>query len=83
MTQAPLIHVARPEVARIHGLVQRLRKQYTGDPAAIRIVKAPLRISPLGAHIDHQLGQVSTILCKVSGRSFPGFSHFLDLISIR
>lgn len=59
MTKGALIHTARPEAERINGLVTRLRKQYTGDPAAIRIVKAPLRISPLGAHIDHQLGQVT------------------------
>lgn len=59
MTKGSLIHTARPEAERIDGLVTRLRKQYTGDPAAIRIVKAPLRISPLGAHIDHQLGQVT------------------------
>jgi galactokinase/galacturonokinase len=29
------------------------------DPTAIRVVKAPLRICPLGAHIDHQLGPVT------------------------
>lgn len=59
MTKAPAIHVARPEAARIDGLVERLRQQYTGDLAAIRIAKVPLRISPLGAHIDHQLGNVT------------------------
>lgn len=59
MTKGASIHTARPEAERIDGLVKRLRQRYRGDPAAIRIVKAPLRISPLGAHIDHQLGRVT------------------------
>ncbi|CAN5582672.1 galactokinase [soil metagenome] len=59
MTKTPSIDVARPEAERITGLVQRLRQQYTGDPALMRIAKVPLRISPLGAHIDHQLGNVT------------------------
>ncbi len=59
MTKTPTIHVARPEAERIDRLVQRLCQQYTGDPTAIRIAKVPLRISPLGAHIDHQLGNVT------------------------
>lgn len=40
-------------------LTTALRQRYTGDPSAIRVVRAPLRISPLGAHIDHQLGRVT------------------------
>lgn len=40
-------------------LIAALRKRYTGDLAEIRVVRAPLRISPLGAHIDHQLGRVT------------------------
>ena len=39
-------------------LTERLAQRHAIDPAAIRIVRAPLRISPLGAHIDHQLGRV-------------------------
>jgi galactokinase len=36
-----------------------LRRYYLGDPTAIRVLRVPLRISPLGAHIDHQLGRVT------------------------
>jgi galacturonokinase len=53
------VYYARPEHERIARLVARLQQQHAVSSAAIRIVKAPLRISPLGAHIDHQLGQVT------------------------
>lgn len=59
MHSAPPIYTARTDAERIDKLITRLRQTYPGDPAAIRIVKAPLRISPLGAHIDHQLGRVT------------------------
>jgi len=55
----PPIYSARSDQERIDRLLTRLRQSYTGDPATIRVVKAPLRISPLGAHIDHQLGRVT------------------------
>jgi galactokinase len=54
----PPIRQARPEAERIAQLIHQLRQQPGVDPAQIRIVRAPLRISPLGAHIDHQLGCV-------------------------
>lgn len=53
------LHYARPQVERVDELITRLHQVYKGDPAAIRVVRAPLRISPLGAHIDHQLGRVT------------------------
>lgn len=53
------LHYARPQAERVDELISALRRRYTGDPAAIRVVRAPLRISPLGAHIDHQLGRVT------------------------
>jgi galactokinase len=56
---APPIRAAQPEAEQIDILVSRLRQNYAVDSAAIRVVKAPLRICPLGAHIDHQLGLVT------------------------
>lgn len=53
------LHHARPQAERVEELIIALRRRYHGDPAAIRVVRAPLRISPLGAHIDHQLGRVT------------------------
>ena len=53
------LHQARPQAERVDELITALRRCYHGDPAAIRVVRAPLRISPLGAHIDHQLGRVT------------------------
>src|SRR3954471_12902389 len=55
----PPIYYARAEAARIDQLTTHLQRQYQVNPATIRIVRAPLRISPLGAHIDHQLGRVT------------------------
>jgi len=53
------LHHARPQAERVDELLTHLRRRYHGNPAAIRIVRVPLRISPLGAHIDHQLGRVT------------------------
>ncbi|HHJ06258.1 MAG TPA: hypothetical protein ENK24_02030, partial [Anaerolineae bacterium] len=55
----PPVKVARAEAEQIAGLVEHLKRNFAVDAADIRIVKAPLRISPLGAHIDHQLGPVT------------------------
>jgi galactokinase len=55
----PPIQIARSERDRVETLVDVLKKEFSVDPAQIRVVKAPLRISPLGAHIDHQLGIVT------------------------
>ena len=55
----PHLHHACPQAERVDELLTHLRRHYHGDPAAIRVVRAPLRISPLGAHIDHQLGRVT------------------------
>lgn len=56
---APPVRRSRPEQERIKTLVAHLTASYPVDPAAVRVVKAPLRICPLGAHIDHQLGPVT------------------------
>lgn len=52
--------VAPPaEADQIAQLLDRLRRMEGVDIAQARVVRAPLRISPLGAHIDHQLGIVT------------------------
>jgi galactokinase len=56
---SPPVKTPRPEAAQIEALVSRLQQNPAVDPAQIRLVKAPLRICPLGAHIDHQLGLVT------------------------
>ncbi|MFQ5577714.1 MAG: galactokinase family protein, partial [Anaerolineae bacterium] len=50
----PPLRTSRPEAEQIGALTTRLRV-----PGPVRVVKAPLRICPLGAHIDHQLGVVT------------------------
>ena len=60
-TGTPPVHVVRPETERMDILTRQLMRNHRVDPATIRVVRAPLRICPLGAHIDHQLGIVSGI----------------------
>jgi galactokinase len=56
----PPMRMARPEAERIERLVSALQRDDPAvNPATIRVVKAPLRVCPLGAHIDHQLGLVT------------------------
>jgi galactokinase len=40
-------------------LRQTVSRRYGARPSEVRIVRAPYRICPLGAHIDHQLGIVT------------------------
>jgi len=42
-------------------LRQELRRRYGVEPTSVQFVFAPYRICPLGAHIDHQLGQVTAL----------------------
>ena len=52
MTQSTeLLETLRREVVRRHG----------ATPGEVRFVRAPYRICPLGAHIDHQLGPVTAM----------------------
>ncbi|MEM7130937.1 MAG: galactokinase family protein [Chloroflexota bacterium] len=55
----PPILASRPEAERIDYLVQRMEQSYGVSVTDISIIRAPLRICPLGAHIDHQLGIVT------------------------
>jgi galactokinase len=59
ISSTPPVRIARPEAARIDALTAHLQRLGRVDPAAIRVVRSPLRICPLGAHIDHQLGHVT------------------------
>lgn len=47
------------ESEQIERLIHRLRQMVNVDASEIRVVRSPLRICPLGAHIDHQLGTVT------------------------
>lgn len=53
------IQPGRPEAERIEALADHLQRLHKVNSSDIRVVRAPLRICPLGAHIDHQLGQVT------------------------
>jgi galactokinase/galacturonokinase len=56
---APPVIQPLAEAEEIARLVERLGRIDGVDPARIQVVRAPLRICPLGAHIDHQLGVVT------------------------
>ncbi|MFN8453948.1 MAG: galactokinase family protein [Anaerolineae bacterium] len=43
-----------------------MKSHHQVDPATTGVVKAPLRICPLGAHIDHQLGCVTGMTIDAS-----------------
>jgi galactokinase len=45
----------------IKSLKTILTKRHRIDPNEIRVIRAPYRVCPLGAHIDHQLGQVTAM----------------------
>jgi len=45
----------------IKNLKAEVVKRYGADPARVRVVLSPYRICPLGAHVDHQLGQVTAM----------------------
>lgn len=53
------LHQARPQAERVDELITHLCRRYRVDASIVQIVRVPLRISPLGAHIDHQLGRVT------------------------
>ena len=57
-TQPP-VRTAPPEAEQADILTTRLAQTYSIDRSTVFVVKAPLRICPLGAHIDHQLGVVT------------------------
>ncbi len=58
-TTDALVQSARSQAGRIDELITTLCRHHAVDPATIQVARVPLRISPLGAHIDHQLGRVT------------------------
>ena len=76
----------------VESLKGEVVQRYGADPAAIKLVRAPYRICPLGAHIDHQLGPVTAMAIdrgvllayapaatrqvRLSSLSFPGQVEF-------
>lgn len=56
--QPPVVTSQREE-NRAEVLLEKMRETYGIDSGTVSIVRAPLRICPLGAHIDHQLGVVT------------------------
>ncbi len=81
-----LLHA--PSDAQLEALRAECAARYQRPLADVRIVRAPYRICPLGAHIDHQLGPVSAIAVgqgvllafvvepsprmRVASRDYPG-----------
>lgn len=58
-TGVPPIAPTPSEDDQAGALIRQLRTRYAVDAAAIQVARVPLRICPLGAHIDHQLGVVT------------------------
>src|SRR5215217_8663072 len=52
----PRLDLLLHEMAATHGALER----------HVRVVRAPYRICPLGAHIDHQLGPVTAMVVDQS-----------------
>jgi len=59
ITSVPPIRRPFAESERIERLIDHLNRRYQVSRSDIRIARVPLRICPLGAHIDHQLGIVT------------------------
>jgi len=73
-------------------LVKDVARAAGAPPADVRVVRSPYRICPLGAHVDHQLGQVTGLALSralllgfvrspdrrtaVASRNFPGTVEF-------
>jgi galacturonokinase len=73
-------------------LCAEMHARFGIPPRQVRIVRAPYRICPLGAHIDHQLGRVTAMAIdqavhlafapaesaevRLASRSFPGEVRF-------
>ena len=53
---APNSYMAEP---LIFALASAMEARYGTHPDDVRVIRAPYRICPLGAHVDHQLGTVT------------------------
>lgn len=56
---AATLQAPQPIDEQMARLTAKLRRMPDVDPTQIKFVRVPLRICPLGAHIDHQLGVVT------------------------
>src|SRR5512140_2413360 len=54
-------HSGLPDQPDPNRLRDELCQRYSVPPERVRVVRAPYRICPLGAHIDHQLGLVTAM----------------------
>ena len=59
--KAPVEKSPASEAEVIAELKAELCRRYDVSPHAVRVVRSPYRICPLGAHIDHQLGRVTAM----------------------
>ena len=50
-----------PVADRAASLTREVVARYGVAPAAVRVVRSPYRVCPLGAHVDHQLGPVTAM----------------------
>ncbi|MCB0093059.1 MAG: hypothetical protein KDE54_34455, partial [Caldilineaceae bacterium] len=57
--ETPPVRTITPESERVERVKVQLQTRFGVAADDIRVVRAPLRICPLGAHIDHQLGVVT------------------------
>lgn len=66
---------------------QQLRAEcaahYGASPDAVQLIRAPYRLCPLGAHIDHQLGPVSAIAVNqgIDLAFLPNDSGRIEIVS--
>ncbi len=80
------------DAERITSLKREVAQRAGTDRAEVQVVRSPYRICPLGAHVDHQLGEVSGMaldralllgfvpcedpLVRLQSRNFPGAIRF-------
>ena len=49
------------EIDCVEELRNQVVERFGADPSQVRVVRSPYRVCPLGAHVDHQLGQVTAM----------------------
>lgn len=66
MSGAPAISIMASEEERIERLRNLLASEHGIARQDVKVIRTPLRICPLGAHIDHQLGIVTGMTIEQS-----------------
>ncbi len=80
------------EHERIAALRDRVAQRAGAESSSVRVIRSPYRICPLGAHVDHQLGEVTGMaldrallfgfvpradaVVRVESSNFPGSVEF-------